>query len=159
MSFIVEDGTGVPNANSYVSVSRAEEILSDLGYDEFPSESDLIKGSLYIDIVLDPSSFILTDEQGLLWPRKPFTDNQGREVSGIPYALERAVSVISAAFMNEDLFDIEPAIRSESYGKRSVEFASAVSLLPGEVVSQITYLKTLGYGRSSTSSVHLIRGD
>jgi len=156
MAFIVEDGTGVPDSNSYLSVSEAETILTDLGYDTFPTESDLVNASLYVDMYIDPASFMLTEDQGLLWPRVKFTDNQGREVEGIPKALKRTVAVIAAEFLEEDLFDVEPAVMSEDYGDSSVEFA-APQTKPGKVVTQLNYLKVLGYGSSNTASVRLIR--
>jgi len=156
MAFIVEDGTGVPDSNSYLSVSEAETILTDLGYDTFPTESDLVNASLYVDMYIDPASFMLTEDQGLLWPRVKFTDNQGREVEGIPKALKRTVAVIAAEFIEEDLFDVEPAVMSEDYGDSSVEFA-APQTKPGKVVTQLNYLKVLGYGSSNTASVRLIR--
>jgi hypothetical protein len=156
MSLILETGEGVPDSNSYLSITEAEDILTDLGYDTFPAESDLINASLYLDTYLDPASFILTEGQGLLWPREPFTDNQGRTIEGIPKAIKRAVAIISMEFMEEDLFDIEPAVISESYGNSSVEFVAPQSK-PGRVVSQLSYLKSLGYGGSNTTSVRLVR--
>lgn len=156
MSLILETGEGVPDSNSYLSMTEAESILTDLGYDTFPSESDLVNASLYLDTYLDPASFILTEDQGMLWPREPFTDNQGRTVEGIPKAIKRAVAIISMEFMEEDLFDIEPAVISESYGNSSVEFVAPQSK-PGKVVSQLSYLKSLGYGSSNTTSVRLVR--
>lgn len=156
MSFVIEDGTGVVEATSYLSTADAESILTDLGYTEFPSESELIKASLYVDMTLDPASFMLTEEQGLLWPREPFTDNQGRTVEGIPVALERAVAVIAAEFLEEDLFDIEPGVTREQYGNSGVYF-SAPQSKAGKVISQLNFLKSLGYGASNTSSVRLIR--
>lgn len=157
MSFIVEDGTGVPDSISYVSVAEAESILLDLGYDDFPSETELVKASLYVDMSLDPASFILTEDQGLLWPRKPFTDNQGRNVEGVPFALKRAVSVIAASFMEEDLFDVEPSVTSESYGNSSVQFSGPASQVPTSVTKQLSFLKSLGYGSSKVYSVRIIR--
>lgn len=156
MSFLVESGSGDVGSTSYLSVIEAETILTDLGYDTFPSETDLINASLYLDMYLEPSSFILTEDQGLLWPRVKFTDNQGREVEGVPSALKRAVAVIAAEFMEEDLFDVEPAVMSEDYGNSSVEFA-APQTKPGRVITQLSYLKKLGYGSSSTVAVRLIR--
>lgn len=156
MSLILETGEGIPDSNSYLSMTEAESILTDLGYDTFPSESDLINASLYLDTYLDPASFILTEDQGMLWPREPFTDNQGRTVEGIPKAIKRAVAIISMEFMEEDLFDIEPAVISESYGNSSVEFVAPQSK-PGKVVSLLSYLRSLCYGGSNTTSVRLVR--
>lgn len=156
MSYILEDGTGVVDSTSYLSPSEAESILTDLGHISFPSESELMSASLYVDMYLDPVSFMLTEDQGLLWPRVKFTDNQGRTVSGIPSALKRTVAIIAAEFMEEDLFDVEPAVISEDYGNSSVEFAAPQSK-PGKVISQLNYLKNIGYGASNTVAVRLIR--
>lgn len=157
MTFVVEDGTGVQGATSYVSVAEAESILTDLGYSEFPGETDLSNASFFFDIRITPTSYILTQDQGLLFPREIFLDSQGREVEGIPYDIKRAVSVIAAELMDNDLFEMEPSVRSESYGNSSVTFAGPVSSLPGTIRSQILYLFKLGYGYNSTSQIDLVR--
>lgn len=157
MAFVIEDGTGIVGATSYVSVAEAEQILTDLGYTDFPDETDLTNASFFFDIRISPASRILTVDQGLLFPRVLFQDTQGRDVEGITFNIKRAVSVIAAELMTNDLFDIEPAISSESYGNSSVVFSGPVSSLPGKIKSQILYLLKLGYGYNSTTQIDLVR--
>lgn len=53
MSFVVEDGTIVANANSYATVADCITWLTCLGYTPMPTDAELqvllIKGTLYID--------------------------------------------------------------------------------------------------------------
>ena len=156
MSLIVEDGTGLEDSNSYVSVSESEDILLDLGYDQFPSETDLIKATLYIDTNFRPVSNILNEDQALLWPREKFTDSQDRKITGIPFELKRTTSIVAASFIDNDLFDEEPSITQESYGDTSVTYSGPVSQTDGNVKAAMVRLKKLGYG-SSSSTIRLTR--
>lgn len=151
---IVEDGTGVEDANSYLSEQEAQEILSDIGFQGTPTEQDLIQASFYLDAQFNPISKLLNPDQGLLWPREPFTDNQGREVVGVPKAVKRVVALI--AIEDSDLFDPSPSIRQQSFGDTSVSYAGAFSE-DSKVNSYIAMLSTLGYGSTSTSTVNIIR--
>lgn len=94
---IVEDGTGLENANSYVSVLDADNYFSARGVTEWESleeaqkETALIKATDYIDNVFQWLGKKLTAEQALRFPRKKLFDYEGEEVEGIPTALKQAV--------------------------------------------------------------------
>lgn len=87
---IVEDGTGVVGAESYVSVAEADQYMLDFGYDEWPQppastpsdptpvdtnlskkEAMLRRGALYIDNVYGILSvgYKKNSNQGLLFPQ------------------------------------------------------------------------------------------
>lgn len=87
---IVEDGTGLVGADSYVSVTDADQYMLDFGYDEWPQppsstledptptdpnfakkEAMLRRGALYIDNVYGVRSTgqKKIEEQGLLFPQ------------------------------------------------------------------------------------------
>jgi hypothetical protein len=77
MAFVPEDGTGLPNANSYGLVAEADEYFVDRGngawaaLDTNAKQSALIQATDYIDMRYG-SRFIgqeKTNTQGLEWPR------------------------------------------------------------------------------------------
>lgn len=157
MALVKEPGDGTnPDANAYIDVTEAQNILTDFGYTDFPSETDIIQATLYVDTYLNPVSTIVEEEQPLLWPREKFIDNQGREVKEIPFELKRATAMISAEFMENDLFNVSPKITEESYGDSSVTYAGAVSQETTRVNTALLRLKRLGYG-SGVSTIILSR--
>jgi len=86
MAIVVEDGTGVANANSYVSVANATAYLNSFYFStdiatqiwgnalEADQEVALMRASRDIDAIYGPNylSTVLTTTQGLLFPRQPF---------------------------------------------------------------------------------------
>ena len=151
---IVEDGTGVVDANSYLTEAEASDILAEIGFTGNPSEQDLIQASYYLDSKFTPSSRLLNKDQGLLFPRQPFTDYQGREVEGIPKLVKRVVALIAVA--EQELFNPSPAIRQQSFGDTSVSYAGPFSE-DQKIDSYIAVLATAGYGSNSANTINIIR--
>ena len=89
MALIVEDGTGLNNADSYISLADARIFASDYGYtlpaDDTEAGVFLRKGALYVD--LSESSFTgsrLVDTQALAWPRSDAYKCSGRNQIALP---------------------------------------------------------------------------
>lgn len=88
MPFIVEDGTGIPNANSYTSVEFADEYFTLrnepkwLALTTEQKQAALVKATDYIDML------------PLVWVGLPFTLTQSlkfpRLVMGVPVPLQKA---------------------------------------------------------------------
>lgn len=74
MAFIVEDGTGLSTATSYVSVQEYRDYYIDRGIDK-TSETDaqiqgfLVQGTEFIDLTYSFSGELLTTTQTLQFPR------------------------------------------------------------------------------------------
>lgn len=100
MSIVVENGTGLPGANSYVSLEEAAEYFAWLGNDEYDAEDEtvLARASQAVDMAYGAKyrSTRLKVDQGLLFPRVAFKDAEGFERTGIPSELKKAV--FEAAF-------------------------------------------------------------
>lgn len=103
MAFLVEDGSGVPVANSYITEAYADTYHSDRGntaWSDFTSpeqEAALIRASEYIDKRFGRRFRGLrkTKDQGLEWPRLDAFDNDGYLLSGVddlPRNLEKATA-------------------------------------------------------------------
>ena len=103
MSLIVEDGTGLANADAYASVATVTAYHTAFGNDgwaDFDStqqevlirratrDLDALYGSGYASTRLMPT-------QSLMFPRAPFTTDDGVAITGIPVALVNAVSELA----------------------------------------------------------------
>ena len=102
---IVENGTGLPNADSYVSVEFADSYFSARGVSAWVAltqtqkEQALIKGTDFIDSIYQWYGKKATTEQSLRFPRVNLRDYEGQEVTGVPNCLKQAVcdaSMLSA---------------------------------------------------------------
>ena len=76
LTLIVEDGTGVQNANTYLTVAEAETILDNLGYSfdaalsEDQKEQFLIRSASYLESFWNQYQGNKNScDQGLQWPR------------------------------------------------------------------------------------------
>lgn len=94
---IVEDGTGLENANSYVSVEFADDYFSARGVSEWTDletevkEQSLIKATDYIDSIFQWYGKKEFENQALRFPRVNIRDYEGAEIKGIPLCLKQAV--------------------------------------------------------------------
>lgn len=118
IALIVEDGTGIANANSYVTIDYALEhskILNDSSFEDNVSLQiiSLINASKFLDrrygkrfLQVDTKS---TDEQGLLFPLSSY-------VSGVPTCVKEATVMLSIIFINNGSLDVdnEPVLISNS---------------------------------------------
>ena len=102
---IVENGTGLPNADSYVSVEFADNYFSARGVSGWEAltneqkEQALIRATDFIDSIYQWYGKRATSEQSLRFPRVNLRDYEGQEITGIPTSLKQAVcdaSILSA---------------------------------------------------------------
>ena len=94
---IVEDGTGLTNANSYVSVEYADSYFSARGIAGWETltqavkEQSLIRATDYIDNIFRWCGKKTSSEQSLRFPRENLKDYEGNEIVGVPNCLKQAV--------------------------------------------------------------------
>jgi hypothetical protein len=112
--FIVEDGTGLSDANSYVSLDWANSYFADRGNTSWSGALDaekqvaLVKATDYIDASYDFPGEILVSSQALKWPRANATDKYGETLEGIPVILMKATAELAVRALSEELLqDIE----------------------------------------------------
>lgn len=110
MTLIVEDGTGVLGANTYISAADAVARAAILGFD-FPAEVDaetpLIRSAIYLEnLRLKYQGTKYIAGQPLQWPRDPvYIDNEYNDPSIIPQLLiDAQVYVASVDFSGGNLF-------------------------------------------------------
>lgn len=122
MALIVEDGTGLDDADSYISLADARAFAANYGItlpaDDTEAEITLRQGTQYVDLQED--CFVgdrLTDTQSLAYPRD--------DESGMPKALGRATVYAAAEFALGT--DVRATDDGKSIASEEVTGAVAVS--------------------------------
>jgi hypothetical protein len=123
MAFVVEDGTGLPNANSYSDVAYADEYFEERGItawagDEAQKQTWLIQATDYIQQVFG-SRFVgtkATVEQALAWPRAFATTRDGVDLDNdiVPLAVIRACCQYALRAIQGPLMP-DPLVSAEGY--------------------------------------------
>ncbi|MBO7715778.1 MAG: hypothetical protein J6S85_19605 [Methanobrevibacter sp.] len=113
IELIVEDGSCVANANSYVSLEDADEYQRSRNRSDWAELEDnqkiscILKATQYIDSIYDWKGRAKYEEQFLAFPRVAITDNNGFDVSHIiPSKLKVAVYEAAYFGFKEDLFTV-----------------------------------------------------
>ena len=108
---IVEDGTGLVNADSYVSVAFADTYFSARGVSEWAlltqakKEQALIKATDFIDNVYQWNGKREFEQQALRFPRTDIQDYEGTQITGIPNCLKQAVCDAAYISNSSELFE------------------------------------------------------
>lgn len=116
MAIIVEDGTVVANANSYVLVAFIDTFCEDLGLsaweaaDDEARETALLRGMAYIE-GMSFKGYKTDSEQSLKWPRETATDEDGYAIDTdvIPTCLQKATAraayeeIVSPGILQDNL--------------------------------------------------------
>jgi hypothetical protein len=110
MAFVVEDGTGLSTATSYVSVAFADTFA-----DSFYSESDYLtwsaladsakerylnRSAAYLDRTYIFTGQLYSSSQALKFPREEVYNELEEEVSGVPDDIKKAVCLVAKRLMN-----------------------------------------------------------
>lgn len=140
-TFILEDGTGVANSNSYVSLTEAENYFDTIGSQDWTnicgdvglSQRALVQASTFFDARYGLSfrGEPVNSEQGLIFP----LEIAGQQ-TGIPNNLKKAVLALTQVLLEEGKLDHNAnyvtALKSES-----------VSLGNGAITESKTYDNSL----------------
>lgn len=134
VNLIVEDGSGLPNANSYCDLDYALEYCTNKGYTSWLSLSEteqkvfIIRGTEFVDNFYMWKGRKGKGSQALSFPRLDLYDDDRYLISGIPDKLKRAC--LEAAFLNstsgaDTLFttkDENGAIKRQKVDSLEVEY-------------------------------------
>lgn len=98
MAFVVEDGTGKADANSYASVAEYKAFATSWGWDysaltDEQIEQYLVQGTSFTDRQVSFVGYPTNEEQALEWPRSGAYDCYCRAISSttIPKGVKEAV--------------------------------------------------------------------
>lgn len=142
-TIIVEDGTGIANSNSYVTLAEADQYFTDTGNlgwagtDDFKNQN-LINATAAMDATYGPRYIsFLRDEvtQALLWPREQVWDRHSRRIDdlSIPTSLKNAQ--YEMALLSQNGVDLYPEGRKDNN-------ITAESVAVGEINQSFTYQKS-----------------
>ncbi len=112
IQFVIEDGTCVANANSYVDLATAVQYQTDrnrtawLSLTEDEQKASLIRATQYVDALYNWKGRRKFESQCLSFPRVEIINSDGFEVNGIPSALKKAVLEASFYGYKAELFTV-----------------------------------------------------
>lgn len=155
VTLIVEDGSCVANANSYVSLDFANEYMRNTGKTEWASKTEdekksfLINATKYIDRTYSKIGWKGQKKyhrrQSLCFPRVELFDKDGDEVLGIPKELMEAVCEAGYIAISTSLFDVKDAsgtVKRQKVDVLEVEYYSEADS-NGGYISRFTILDSL----------------
>jgi hypothetical protein len=166
----VEDGTGLTNADSYVSLADFKAYCDGRGYGYTGSADDVLEQKLrlasdYVDTIFRYKGMRLVNGQAREFPRTSLIDDSGYEVTGVPGRVLRATSELAFKGLTEDLYvdlDRGGRIASESVGPISVSYAAdapagktfrfAENLLRPYIRGDMDLMNPVFFGTSETPS-------
>ena len=129
IQFIVENGTGLTNATSYVSVAEYKQYYENRGIDySATAEADIqVKLNVateYIDNNYNFIGKIANDDQALSFPRVGLSKN-GYAIDSdvIPQDLKDAVCYIADKVKNGNIEQVDDGVKSESFGPVSKTYS------------------------------------
>ena len=166
MALIVEDGTGLADAQSYISVVDADTYHSERGNadwaaaDAAAKEASLIKATEYLDGKYGNRwlGWRRSSTQALDWPRDDVLDELGTEYTGVPRKLAQATTVVAlkviqGADVSPDL-DRGGKVHSESVGKITTVFQTGA---PAQTLYTAVSRLLTGLVRSAGPGVRITR--
>jgi hypothetical protein len=113
MTLVVEDETGLDNAESYLSIADADTYHSNRGNSAWTGstavkEAALRKATEYLDLTYSWKGDIFSTTQALNWPRTGISDSQGRELDyTVPQKIKDATAELALASLSSDLLEIQ----------------------------------------------------
>lgn len=111
MVLVVEDGTGISNANAYLSVTEADAYFTARNNQTWLSRNtpDKEKAILYATAFLDSNFYwlghIATSDQALGWPRILVYDHEGRSIDSdsVPQRVKDATAELALEALDKSL--------------------------------------------------------
>ena len=140
MAFVVEDGTGLSTATSYVSVAEFEDYWTGRGIDYTTTADATIEmwlnmATLYCDNLMAWTGTTVNDTQALLVPRSGWCDKRGRDIDdSVPTFLKGGVCELAHVRQAEFETSSSSGLKSENYGPVQITYSSdsaqAMTLYP-----------------------------
>lgn len=169
MALVVETGTGLPDAEAYVTVAEFKDYcdkrgLSYAGKADLEIEQKVRLGTDYVDTISRYKGNRLSPQQALQFPRANLFDWGGVEVAGLPLKVKQATSELAYRALSGELYedlDRGGMVQSESVGDISVTYAegaprgkwftAAMAMLQQYVRDEKSSRPSPRYGTSETA--------
>ena len=141
--FLVEDGSSLPNSNSYVTFAYADSYHEMMGnsywnlLDTTVKYNCLVRATAFIDKRFTSKfrGFRMQRDQALAWPRLAAFDDDKYAYTGIPIQLQRATVeyALRAAIYNVLAPDVQRPVASQDMGSEDPNSALAAGIIAGPV--------------------------
>lgn len=165
MTLIVEDGTGLANADAYASLSTVDAYATARGLSAWTGadaikEAAIREATVYLDASYDWTGAILKTTQALAWPRSGAIDREGRVITGLPRRLveaccELAVMKLSGALVSSRT---TPEIQAVQAGTVAVTYVKGDRVGEPERFAWVDRLLAgLQAGRAGGSNVRILK--
>ena len=130
MALIVEDGTGLSNADAYISLGYFKAFCSERNYrweddEDFAIEANIRLATGWIDTYSRYKAARLLPTQALEFPRIGLQDWSGYDVTGVPARVKQACAELAFKSRSEPLYEDAARggmVKSESVGPISVTY-------------------------------------
>lgn len=132
---IVEDGTGLPDAESAVSLAEFDAYCEKRGYadlidkEEGEKEAAARNATEYADTYRRFKGRTISGDQALQFPREGLSDWSGHPVLGLPRKFKEAVCFLMVQVLNDEpLYEVlDREISSESVGPISTSYVAGAN--------------------------------
>ena len=166
--FVVEDGSGIIGANSYIDLDYFYEWAAFYEVPELENMDEVVferyarRASSWFDQQLQWKSQPLVEGQGLEFPRVPFKSRNGGVVSGIPDEIKNAIVIIIQAINDGvDLYQQAKVLSAQTYGNSSETYFGAY-VQEGGTTSALTEamseVRKYGLGSKGFRQIPIVRG-
>lgn len=164
MALVPEDGTGLANANSYVSWDEIELYAEERSWTDWAAATDEAKevairdATVYLDTSYAWKGAIALETQALAWPREGALDRDGRELTGVPRRVKDACCELARMNLTAALVTsrTEGEVQSMTAGSVSITYARGNRVSEGERFGWADRLLTgLHGGRAGGINVQL----
>lgn len=123
MALIVEDGSGIADANAYADVDFVDDYCASRGIaawsgDSATKEAAIINATEFLDYSFAWKGEIASETQGRRFPRKCLVDRDGRQIpaDGIPPSILAAMAELSVLALSGPLIGGSGGVTSGSKG-------------------------------------------
>lgn len=154
--FLVEDGTGLTNATSYVDVTSADDYANFIGNSDWvglevaDKERYLQLATMFIDDILIWNGDLLDYTQALNFPREDLIDRNGRSVEGVPDPIKLSTIQLAISSLDHELTMNVVRLKSQGWGSTREEYAGELVEDGAGVLDIKKHLARLGYGNSAS---------
>ena len=140
ITLVVEDGTGLDNANSYATDAEFKTYFKDRGieidFDTSRIIAGLIEATIYVDLRWGRrfKATPLVDEQALEFPRNKLRDRYGKLVEGLPADIKNATILYAKEWLEGTLYPTPPSGNSKDLKKKKT--------VVGPITTEVEYQGT-----------------
>lgn len=163
-ALVVEDGTGLATANSYVTVAEADAYLRLRGraatwdtYSPDAKAGHLVAATDYLDAMSTWRGQILTSTQALGWPRGGALDKWGRFIVAgtVPRLVKTAT--IEIASLGEITREGGPAVTRKVVGPIEIEYDTAQDQSVGRARYKLAFDLVASLATNGATTIGLVR--